>query len=98
MPTIKTPSIKNPQSELQSLRVIINKLDELIAQSVARRMSVVRTIGAVKKQNKIKIKDRKREKELREFHRELAENNGVTYKTLKKIFALIIKESKKMQK
>ena len=92
------PSTENIQIELRNLRLVINKIDELIIQSIARRMSVSRTIGSIKKENRLKIKDREREKELQQFHRLLAKKNGITYRTLKKIFKLIMKESRRMQK
>lgn len=90
--------LKMAQVELQNLRMIIDKLDELIIQSVARRMVVSRTVGAVKKQYGLKVKDSKREKELKKIHQSLAKKNGITYKTLRKIFDLIMKESKRIQK
>lgn len=86
------------QAELNNLRLIINKLDELIIQSVARRMVVSRTVGAVKRQYGLKIKDPKREKELKKIHQKLAKKNGITYATLRKIFDLIMEESKRIQK
>ena len=91
-------SPENIQLELQNLRLVINKIDELIIQSIARRMSVSCTIGAIKKENRLKIKDPKREKELQQFYRLLAKKNGITYATLKKIFKLIMKESRHIQK
>lgn len=84
--------------ELQNLRLIINKLDDLIIQSVARRMAVSRTVGALKKLHGLKIKDSKREKELQALHKKLAREHGITYPTLRKIFDLIMKESKRIQK
>ncbi|MFO0781268.1 MAG: chorismate mutase [Candidatus Gracilibacteria bacterium] len=86
------------EAELLNLRMIINKLDDLIIQSVARRMVVSRTIGMIKKQQKLKVKDAKREKELQKIHQQLAKNHGITYGTLKKIFDLIMKESRRQQK
>ena len=84
--------------ELANLRIIIDKLDDLIIQSVARRMIVSRTIGVIKKQNDMPIKDAKREKELQNFHKKLAKQHGITDKTLQKIFDLIMKESKRIQR
>lgn len=86
------------QIELQNLRLIINKLDDLIIQSVARRMAVSRTVGTVKKLNGMKIKDPKREKQLQALHKKLAKKHNITYSTLEKIFRLIMDESRKIQK
>lgn len=86
------------QIELQNLRLIINKLDDLIIQSVARRMAVSRTVGTVKKLYGMKIKDPKREKQLQALHKKLAKKHNITYPTLKKIFELIMEESKRIQK
>ncbi len=85
------------QVELQNLRLIINKLDDLIIQSIARRMAVSRTVGTVKKLHGLKVKDPKREKQLRLYHQQLAKQHGITYKTLQKIFDLIMKESRRLQ-
>lgn len=101
----KTPTARQPetdakiaQAELNNLRLIINKLDELIIQSIARRMAVSRTVGALKKLHGLKIKDSKREKELQSLHKKLALKHKITYGTLQKIFVLIMEESKKVQK
>lgn len=85
------------QIELQNLRLIINKLDDLIIQSVARRMAVSRTVGTVKKLYGMKIKDSKREKQLQALHKKLAKKHNITYSTLEKIFRLIMDESKRVQ-
>ncbi len=90
--------LKLARIELQNLRMIIDKLDDLIIQSIARRMVVSRTVGAVKKIHGLKIKDSKREKQLQALHKKLAKKHGITYETLQEIFALIMEESKRVQK
>ncbi len=90
--------MKTAQNEIENLRKIINELDDILIETVARRMIVSRTVGVIKKQNKLKIKDPKREKELKAFHQKLAKKQGITYKTLQKIFELIMEESKRVQK
>jgi chorismate mutase len=83
---------------LNELRAVINRLDDIIIRAVARRMVVSGEIGALKKLNKLKIKDLRREKELEKFHRALAKKYGITYATLEKIFKLIMKESKRISR
>jgi len=89
---------KTAQAELDHLRLMINELDDIIIQSVAKRMIVSRTIGAIKKDQKLSVKDPKREKILKNLHKKLAQKHQITYGTLQKIFALIIEESKRIQK
>lgn len=77
---------------------MINQLDDMIIQTVAQRMRISQNIGALKKATNMNIKDPKREKELQNFHKELAQKYGITYPTLQKIFELVMKESKRLQK
>lgn len=93
-------NIANPQAmdELGELRSIINALDEAIIRTIADRMIVSRTVGAVKKLYGLKISDPKREKELKALHKKLAAKHKITHKTLEKIFDLIMEESKRIQK
>ncbi len=95
-------SSKKPQKQADKniieLRAAIDRLDASIIRSVALRMAVSRKIGTIKKRENIKIKDPKREKELKKFHQALAKKHGITYKTLRKIFDLVMEESKSIQK
>lgn len=86
------------KKELQHLRAQINKLDETIIRSIARRMAVSRAVGTLKKLHGLPVKDPAREKALKKFHQKLAKKHNITEKTLQKIFALIMKESRKIQK
>lgn len=86
------------KKELSVLRAQINKLDETIIWAVADRMAVSRAVGEFKKRHVLKIKDPAREKALKKFHQKLADKYGITAQTLQKIFALIMKESRRIQK
>ena len=86
------------EEKLNSMRMMINQLDDMIIQTVAQRMRISQNIGALKKATNMNIKDPKREKELQNFHKELAQKYGITYPTLQKIFELVMKESKRLQK
>lgn len=84
--------------QIERLRSSIDALDDIIIRVVARRMAVSRIIGDVKKNHSLKIKDPKREKQLVTFHAKLAKKYGLTQETVRKIFDLIMKESKRIQK
>ncbi len=86
------------QEKIKNLRMMIDQLDDMMIQTVVQRMTVSRTIGKIKKQHAMKVKDAKREKDLQKFHRNLAKKYGITYPTLQKIFALVMQESKRIQK
>jgi len=92
------PSKKSLADELKKLRAHINKLDESIICTVADRMAVSRAVGEIKKRNALPIKDPAREKDLKKFHQKLADKYDITYQTLRKIFTLIMKESRRIQK
>lgn len=55
------------ETETKDLRILRNKIDEIDKQIISlldERMSVCREIGKIKKLNKIKITDKKREMEI----------------------------------
>lgn len=84
--------------ELNALRTVINDLDQHIIELISQRLQIVRHIGVIKKQQKVKIRDPKREKQLQQFYKKLSKKHKITYPTIQKIFLLLMEESRRLQK
>lgn len=80
------------------LRKEIDKIDKDIINLIAKRYDVVKKIGNQKKKNNLDIKDCNREKWLHAYHESLSIKFELEPKAIQKIFAIIIKEAKKIQK
>ncbi len=82
---------------ITSLRKKINTLDKEIIETISKRLSIVEEIGALKKQQQIKIKDSTRENKLHNLHETLAKKKHIDPKTIHHIFTLLMKESRRAQ-
>lgn len=93
------PSPKRTKNaELQKLRRAIDKLDKAIIAQVAGRLAIAGRIGELKKRSGAKIRDPKREALLQKLHAQWSVQFKISKKTITKIFALIMEESKRIQK
>ncbi len=82
--------------QLKNYRKNIDKIDKKIVKLLIARFKIINKIANFKKQNKIGIKDKKREKEVTNNIKKYS-NKTKHQKFLKKIFGKIIDYSKKMQ-
>ena len=100
MRSVKRPTNTraNYEYELKELRSMVNEIDEAIIEDIANRLLVARTIGTLKKIHNQPVKDQKREKELNKLHEMYCKKYKISLSTIKKIFTLIIEESKRLQK
>lgn len=83
---------------LRQLRKQITLCDKEILNLLAQRFKLVQEIRNFKKENSKKITDKKREKQLVDFHGSLGEKLKLNPVLVRKVFKLIIQESKKIQK
>ena len=88
----------NPMAEIQKLRQTIDRLDKAIIAQVAKRLAIARKIGMLKKKHGTKIRDSKRESFLQKLHEEWSKEYKISKETISKVFAQIMKESKRIQK
>mgnify|MGYP005638877817 FL=1 len=82
---------------LDSLREGINKKDKGILTGVSERFGDVAKILHIKRDLGRKIEDGDREAELRLFHEGVARELGLSVDFVRKLFDLIIEESKRIQ-
>lgn len=85
------------KNDIEKLRKKINLLDKNLLTIIHGRLLVARRIGLVKKIKKIRIKDVKRERELRFLHQKWAKELGFPPSFAKRLFKIIITESRKIQ-
>lgn len=85
-------------SAIDKYRQEINKVDKEIIQKIASRLELCKRIGQIKKKIGKDVKDSSREALLLRYHEEQCQHNGVDAGMIKKIFSLIISESKRLQK
>ena len=84
--------MKNP---LKTYRKEIDNIDNQISGLLLKRLKIVKKIGKFKKKNKIKVINKKREKEI---FRRLEKNHKKDSVYMKRIFNSIINNSRKVQR
>ncbi|MCC7574024.1 chorismate mutase [Candidatus Woesearchaeota archaeon] len=82
---------------LTQLRKEIDKTDKEIIKQIRKRNKIVLEIGKIKKIKKLNIEDKNREKQQKQKIEELAKKNEINPEFLKKMFKLIITNSKEQQ-
>jgi len=78
--------------KLSEYRELIDKYDRKICKNIVKRIRTVRLIGKYKKENKMKIIDRNREKIVYDKVISLVKGQ-VNPKVIKKIYKIIIKSA-----
>lgn len=84
--------------KLEIIRNNINKIDRQIITLLVKRFIYVQKIGVLKKNRKLSIVDKKRESEILKNINNEAKKNRLNRNFVNKVFDLIIKQSKKVQK
>jgi chorismate mutase/prephenate dehydratase len=88
---------RNPNSDISTLRLAIDEIDENILELINRRLLLAQQIGYVKQQEGIPVSDHRREKDI--MDRLLRSNSGpLDAKCLQRIFAVIIAAGRSVQK
>mgnify|MGYP001114702761 CR=1 FL=1 len=85
----------NLMTDIEKLRKKIDKLDQKIVNNLTKRFELIEKIGKIKKKLKIKITDKKREKEIIQ---KLLRTSKKYPNEMVDIYIKIIKISKKLQR
>ena len=88
---------KAKSMKLEVIRNEIDILDGKLLRLIKRRMILVQKISAVKKAGKIKLEDKKREKEILSKIKYQANSLAMDKAFVTEIFRLLINQSKKIQ-
>jgi len=98
MPESTSPTTgHSPSTNISTLRLAIDEIDEKIMDLINRRLLIAKQIGNVKKTEGIQIADRRREKEI--LDRLLKKNRGpLGDDGLRNIFGAIIAEGQNVQR
>lgn len=91
-------AVSRADNDIESMRVLIDGCDEVILETILRRLAVAERIGAFKKAGKRKTKDAAREKEVLKRINDLAGEMELPRKRVAKIFKEIIAMSRDVQK
>lgn len=84
--------------KLKDLRTEIDAIDEKILLQLAARMKLVKNIKDVKKTLQLSVTDKKRERELMKNLVQKGDRLGLAASFIGKLYRLIVKESKRIQK
>ena len=83
---------------LQDLRRSIEKIDNNIIKLLSMRFKIAKNIGILKQKNGLRIVNHDREKNLMNLHHKYSQQNKIDEKFIDKIFNLVIKHSRTVQK
>lgn len=90
--------IINMKTQLESLRKIIDEVDELIVNLLAKRMQVVKKVGQYKKSKNLPPLDPARWQQVLNSKMEKAKSLGLDPEMVKKIYNIIHGEVLKVEK
>ncbi len=85
-------------AEIAAAREVIDGCDEQIIAAVAKRMKAARSIGAVKKNIGIGVRDETREDDLKARRRGLCVRFGAPQDLVEGLYAIILERSRKIQR
>lgn len=83
---------------IDQLREKIDKLDEEIINKIAKRNALSLKIGCIKSEMGITVVDKKREEKLMLRYEKLSKKYHLRTELVKKLFKLVILNSRKLQK
>ncbi|MEK9175383.1 MAG: chorismate mutase [Patescibacteria group bacterium] len=83
--------------ELEEIRKKLDTIDENILNLIAERIFYAPQIAEYKKKNNLPIYDAKREKQIIESKKMLAEKLGIDGEFVEKIFTILMEASRKEQ-
>ncbi len=80
---------------IKKLRYRIDSIDKKLIKLLEKRFELSKKVGKYKKENKMKVQDKEREKEILDSRLKMTKMND---KFVKGVFELIMKESRRLQK
>jgi chorismate mutase len=81
--------------DLSKFRKEIDKLDKELIEIIKQRLIICKKLGDFKMKNGLRVRDRKREKQI---IADKIEKSSLDSRFIKKLFKLIMKESRRLQK
>ncbi len=85
-------------TELGEIRKKLDKIDNILIKLLAERQSYMPAVAKYKKENNLPLTHSKREKEILDAKKQMAEELGLDNIFIESIFKLIFKSSKTVQK
>ena len=85
-------------NDILKKREKIDKIDRSLITLLSERFALSKKIGVIKRKEGLNLKDAEREKQLHDLHQAECEKFGVDKNVADKIFDIIIKQSRKIQK
>ena len=85
------------KKEIAKLRKEIDEIDKQLINLLSKRKEIVLKIGKIKKENKLRIEDKKREKDIIRRIETMSKKKNVDPTLAKKIIMLLIQNAKKIQ-
>ena len=82
---------------MKNIRQQIDQIDRKIIKLLAERMDLVKEIAKFKKTNKLAILDKKREEELKNNLKKLAEKYGLDPEFVNRLYSHVFTESRRIQ-
>ncbi|MFC1691235.1 chorismate mutase [Nanoarchaeota archaeon] len=86
------------EDKIKEVRKHIDRIDAVIINALAERMSVMPEIGEYKKANKIPITQEEREIQIMEKLLTTAEEHGLDRSFVEEVFLSVFNEAKRIQK
>jgi chorismate mutase len=83
---------------LQQLRKRISAIDTKLIKLIAKRQAYMPGVGKYKRDNNLPINQPKREKEILTELKRLSLKEGINTTLIEKVFTLLIKDAKRIQK
>ncbi len=85
-------------NQLKSIRKLVDRIDSQLVNLIALRQNLSQEIGKIKKQNNLSVINPEREEMILERTSSIARKKKIDDKFVKKIFQLIIKQSRIIQR
>ncbi|MDI6803617.1 MAG: chorismate mutase [Bacteroidota bacterium] len=85
-------------NQLKSMRKLIDRIDSQLVNLIAVRQHLAEEIGKIKKQNNLTITNPEREQLILERTSSIARKKKLDNKFVKKVFQLILKQSRIIQR
>ena len=82
---------------LEKMRRKLDEVDSSLVENISKRFKIVVEIAEYKKKNNMAVKDENREEEIMKRLKEKAQKNKIDFKIIKKVFEILIKESRELQ-
>jgi len=94
---LKQRAIEKKDMTLHDLRALIDGCDDVLIETIARRIQIAKKIGEIKKSSGLKIKDLKREKEISNRIKSLAKEYGLSESKILPLFKQVIETCRSAQ-